>query len=234
MPESGSLAAALWVRMRIAELEGAYDFNRAEVRRLGRAFSLVTRETSLIVLDRIEDYVRYEIVPPTEMRADYQRMLASTAQQRTGERKSHLDNVVRMFAQKAAWWNRDFPKHREVKKEAAISVGAVAGNTSERALQERRETRADVRDLARTNGPAAQSAPQTPAMMAAKSMMAPTVYAPPAPGAAVPAETKVTSPTANAGTTSASIQLQKWQPDSPYTARLATGAPVHVPAPGYR
>ena len=223
---SGSLAAALWARMRIAELEGTFDFNRAEIRRLGRAFSLVTRETSLIVLDRIDDYVRYEIVPPTEMRADYQRMLANTAQQRTAERKSHLDNVVRMFTDKTAWWNRDFPKNREVKKEAAISVGAVAGNTSEHALQERRETRADVRDLARANGPAAaaQSAPQTPAVMAAKSMIAPPVYAPPAPSVAAPAKSKIASPAGNAGATSVSIQLQKWQPDSPYTARLRNAA----------
>ena len=52
----------MWARMRIAELEGEYDVNRAEIRRLGKAFGLVTRETSLIVLDRVEDYARYEIV----------------------------------------------------------------------------------------------------------------------------------------------------------------------------
>ncbi|MEO8384388.1 MAG: VIT domain-containing protein [Betaproteobacteria bacterium] len=224
---SSSLAAALWARMRIAELEGAFDFNRAEIRRLGRAFGLVTRETSLIVLDRIEDYVRYEIVPPTEMRADYQRMLTNAAQQRTAERKSHLDNVVRMFVEKTTWWNRDFPKSRPAKKEVAISMGAVAGNLGELSVHERQENRADVRDLATANAPTAapaSSAPQTPRVMAAKTMMAPPVYAPPASGVTAPAETKISLPPAKAGATSASIQLQKWQPDSPYAARLRNAA----------
>ena len=49
----------------------------AEIRRLGQRFGLVTRETSLIVLDRIEDYARYEIAPPAELRADYERVLAT-------------------------------------------------------------------------------------------------------------------------------------------------------------
>src|SRR5262249_3405112 len=43
----GALAAPLWARMRIEELEAERELNRGEIRRLGRAFRLVTRETSL-------------------------------------------------------------------------------------------------------------------------------------------------------------------------------------------
>ena len=180
---AGGLAAALWARMRIAELGAAFEFNRAEIRRLGRTFGLVTRETSLIVLDRTEDYARYKIVPPVELRADYQRLLATTAQQRTVERKSHLDNVVRMFIEKTAWWNRDFPKVRAVKQELKISAGAVAGQLVEQFATDRN---AGVR-----------------------------LMAPPAPAAKRVEASGQSSPT-----TTASIQLQKWQPDSPYAARL--------------
>ena len=210
---SGGLAAALWARMRIAELEAAFDFNRAEIRRLGRAFGLVTRETSLIVLDRIEDYVRYEIVPPAELRADYQRLLASTAQQRTVERKSHLDNVVRMFTEKTAWWNRDFPKVRPVKQEVKISAGTVAGLLQEQVAADRMDRNAEVRMIA----PAAMSAP-APAVAAPRERMVGATASNAPLGMA--AKRKENDTQSTIPTTTASIQLQKWQPDSPYATRL--------------
>jgi hypothetical protein len=52
----------------VAELEADYDDKRGEIRRLGKAFGLVTRETSLIVLDAVADYARFEIEPPTALR----------------------------------------------------------------------------------------------------------------------------------------------------------------------
>ena len=210
---SGSHAAALWARMRLAELEAAFDFNRAEIRRLGRTYALVTRETSLIVLDRIEDYVRYEIVPPAELRADYQLLLASTAQQRTTERKSHLDNVVRMLAEKTAWWNRDFPKVRPIKQEVKISAGAVAGQLQEQVAADRMDRNAEVRMMA----PATMSAPAPAVVAPRERMVGATATNAPLAMAAKRAEAGGQSATS---TTTASIQLQKWQPDSAYAARL--------------
>ncbi len=94
---AGNLAAGQWAQLRVAELEGEYQLNRAEIRRLGQRFKLVTRETSLIVLDRIEDYARFEIVPPAELGGDYERVSANIAQHRRGESRSHLENIVRLF-----------------------------------------------------------------------------------------------------------------------------------------
>ena len=79
---SGTSAATQWAQLRVAELEGEFELNRAEIRRLGNRFKLVTRETSLIVLDRIEDYARFEIAPPAELRADYERVMATMVWQR--------------------------------------------------------------------------------------------------------------------------------------------------------
>ncbi len=213
---SGSLAAALWARMRVAELEAVYEFNRAEIRRLSRAFGLVTRESSLIVLDRIEDYVRYEILPPAELRAEYQRLIASTAQQRMVERKSHLDNVVRMFTEKTGWWNRDFPKVLPVKKDVKISAATVVGQVRETASAERQDQRFEMRELAKSVAGAAPATAASPPMVAARANIAAPVNAPlAAPGAAPAAAQSAAAPS-----TTASIQLQKWQPDSPYAARL--------------
>lgn len=107
---AGSLAAGLWARLRIAELEAEHELNRAEILRVGKSFGVVTRETSLIVLDRVEDYARHEIVPPQELRAEYNRLIQTALQRRETDRRNHIEQVVRQFREKEAWWNREFPK----------------------------------------------------------------------------------------------------------------------------
>jgi hypothetical protein len=54
----------IWANIKIARLELEYEKNKAEITRLGKQFSIVTQNTSLLVLDRVEDYLEQEIVPP--------------------------------------------------------------------------------------------------------------------------------------------------------------------------
>jgi tetratricopeptide (TPR) repeat protein len=66
----------IWAQKKIAELDLDYERNRAELTELGRQFGIVTRNTSLIVLETIDDYVLYDIEPPAsepELRMEYQR-----------------------------------------------------------------------------------------------------------------------------------------------------------------
>jgi tetratricopeptide (TPR) repeat protein len=106
-----ALAASFWARARVAELEADYSVNRNEILRVGRSFGIVTRETSLIVLEFIQDYVRFEIEPPQELMAQYEQM-------RRGmniavlDRSRKIEQVVALFREKEAWWKRDFPRGR--------------------------------------------------------------------------------------------------------------------------
>ena len=64
----------IWAQKKIAELDLDYLTHRAELAELGRQFGIVTRNTSLIVLETAADYVRYGIQPPSaepELVADY-------------------------------------------------------------------------------------------------------------------------------------------------------------------
>jgi len=213
---AGSTAAIQWAQLRIHELEGEYRFNRAEIRRLGQRFRLVTRETSLIVLDRIEDYARYEIVPPPALRADYDRLLARATLQRRNERGAHLENIVRQFEEKISWWNREFPKdekrRQELKIGAAQNDAAAAGTV--RQLSERVDRMERRRDNAAVNAP-------VPAMAAPRDVQ---VMASPAAPAMSKAAADTATRASGQATTSATIRLQKWQPDSPYAARMRSAA----------
>ncbi|MDR1830654.1 MAG: TonB family protein, partial [Candidatus Fibromonas sp.] len=66
----------IWAQKKIAELDLNYEKNRSELMELGQQFGIVTRNTSLIVLETLSDYVLYGIEPPAtepELRAEYQR-----------------------------------------------------------------------------------------------------------------------------------------------------------------
>jgi tetratricopeptide (TPR) repeat protein len=105
-----TLAARRWAALKLAQLDTDYAANRAAIRRLGKQFHMVTRETSLIVLDQVEDYVRYEIAPSEAMRAEYERLLALKTAEDRAEHKHHIDEVVGKFESKQAWWEKSFPK----------------------------------------------------------------------------------------------------------------------------
>lgn len=129
-------AARLWASYRLAALEANHELKRAEIRRLGQRFGLATRETSLIVLDTVQDYVRYEIAPPAELQAEYARLRGEGEGKRKADSASHLDRIAKDFAAKIAWWERSFPKgkppapEREKKQIAAQGASNSRGNIS--------------------------------------------------------------------------------------------------------
>jgi Flp pilus assembly protein TadD len=204
-----AMVAALWARMKIEALEAQYDLNRAEIRRLGQRFRLVTRETSLIVLDRIEDYVRFEITPPAELLADYERQRQFVARQRGAEKSAHLENVVRRFQEKVTWWSRDFPKGDKPQPQQAVTpVQGASGR-----LQEM-----DRRDAPARN----QAAPAAPAMAVPESRLMQRQEAAKAGSRAAMADALQSA--AEPAATTATITLKKWEPDAPYATRMRNAA----------
>lgn len=109
------LAATWWAQNRLAELAADPRLHKTQIRNLGKRFGLVTPETSLLVLERIEDYVRHAIVPPAELRPVYDNLLARTTQQKKQADTQRMENLVRRFEARAAWWERDFPKGNQLK-----------------------------------------------------------------------------------------------------------------------
>lgn len=106
----GALAPLAWARLQLATLQTQEALHRGEIRRLSQAFGIVTRETSLIILDRAEDYARHDITPPPELAEAVAALRAQAQQLRRRDREAHLDRVAREFASKVQWWEREFPK----------------------------------------------------------------------------------------------------------------------------
>ncbi len=197
IPEPGesSLAALTWARLTLAQLDAERDLHRGKIRRLGRQFGLPTAETSLIVLDRVEDYAAYRIEPPPELKDDYERLLAGVDRQQAAEQSAHLEQVVQLFQAKQQWWERDFPKDTPPKPEEP--------------KKERRGFGAIVGDMLRS-----LSRPE-PAMEREAVMAAPA----PAPAPMAEAASATTADTGG-NDPAISIKLKKWTSDAPYIRRF--------------
>lgn len=107
---SHAMAARVWAAYKLHQLEADYELNRAAIRRLGTQFAMPTRETSLLVLERLEDYVRYEVQPPAELQAAFDALKRLRGGDLVQRRGSQLERVVVQLKQKMAWWQGSYPK----------------------------------------------------------------------------------------------------------------------------
>ncbi len=164
------VAALQWARLSLAALEGDAHANRERIRAIGQRFGLATRATSLIVLEQVADYARNAIEPPSELRPAYAQLVAQATKQRAASESARIEQVVRRFEARSAWWEREFPKDEPLKVVSkAGSIAGALGNAQE-AFGARSGSLADARvdELqARRQTPAAPLA--APAARAAES-----------------------------------------------------------------
>lgn len=107
--EAGAVnLARVWAQKKLGELDVQYDQNKELITFLGKQFSIVTRNTSLIVLETVNDYVRYEIEPPAELRSQYDQMIKQQLVQREGRLQLTLANALQQLNTLVTWWNRNF------------------------------------------------------------------------------------------------------------------------------
>jgi Ca-activated chloride channel homolog len=203
---AGSIAAQGWARLRIAALDAEYDVNRAEIRRLGAAFGIVTRETSLLILDRAQDYARFGVTPPAELAVEVATLRAQMKQTEQAGEKAQLDRVARLFEAKQAWWQREFPKGVPPRQLEAKDAAPIAGAVMQGSRREERARESAAR-------PAVMAAPSAaPATLALRDALSVDTAAPMRKSAGAPLDLSPAT----------TIRLRPARADAPYAARLRT------------
>ncbi len=127
------LAARAWAVLKLQQLAATADANRADIRRTSRDFGIATEQTSLLVLETVDDYVLHEIEPPAELRAEWEARRHAT-QRRGPAATQHREEILRLFQDRVAWWNKAFPRDKP-----KGGVKEAAGR-AEREAQERRHS----------------------------------------------------------------------------------------------
>lgn len=116
---SGSISK-LWAGKKIEELDLFPETNLDEITTLGLKYGIITRNTSLLVLDQLDDYLQYHILPPPgEMRKEYLANILKEEKDEKKEKEDHLKSVLQMFTERKIYWNTkfEFPKYDPPKKQ---------------------------------------------------------------------------------------------------------------------
>ena len=111
----------LWAQKKIANLEIQYEKNAEEIEVLGKKYGIVTPNTSLIVLEDLNDYILYDIIPPAELRAEFD--------------KIKKNQIASYFNDLSSWWKKDITyvkpkpiKPKKVRKRNTRTISDIQPN----------------------------------------------------------------------------------------------------------
>ena len=103
---------SLWAARKIENLSLDYKRNKKSIINLAKHYKILTKDMSLIVLDRVEDYVRYEILPPNELRKKYYALLKQKQNKKLYEKEQALISSIKLLQEQKVWYRKAFPKNK--------------------------------------------------------------------------------------------------------------------------
>lgn len=126
----------LWAQKKIANLDFEYAKNADEIELLGKKYGIITKNTSLIVLEDIRDYISYDIIPPAELRAEFDRIKKQEYDTTLAQEKSNWENIESYFKGLNIWWKKDIKYNGQkissnYKYKRAVQMGTGRGRASE-------------------------------------------------------------------------------------------------------
>ena len=212
-PKEGRLLATAWAANFIADHAADAENRREEFVQLGRRYGVASPVTSLIVLERLDQYLRYKIEPPKSMsfHDDWvKRRAAEDDPIAAAKAKSeHMSQLLNYWEERVKWWNDPIPPKRTPKSgvfdgvaASAAEDGAVALSAAAVAIEPRSVSRESR--MRRMSGTRNASEPALGEMRKATSA-APTPEA--------------------AGGSAASVKIAAWDPKTPYLKAIGAAAP---------
>lgn len=125
VPESlpaNELGERYWAHLRLQDLDLDFEANELQMTHLALDQGLVSRFTSLLVLDALDDYLKYDILPPKELQEAY--FKRKTNQEKTDKKEiaEHDEMVLSRWKEIKSWYATVY-KRRLPKKEDTTSVG---------------------------------------------------------------------------------------------------------------
>ncbi len=104
------LISRYWAQQKVAQLSIFQDKNHEQLAKIGQSFNLVTPNTSLLVLDNLQQYLTYHITPPRsrgEMYTQYQQQIKQQQEVAKKTDNQKLDHVLALWQEKVKWWEQE-------------------------------------------------------------------------------------------------------------------------------
>jgi TonB-dependent SusC/RagA subfamily outer membrane receptor len=131
--KGANLAKRMWAKEKLKSLLHQKEKNKNEIISLSKEYYLITDYTSMLILDRIEDYVQYKIEPPKELLAEYKKLLKERAefdafaQEEIEDRRAELPENYKEITD---WYQDSFPKKKKKKKQSTQTNNTNTQNTT--------------------------------------------------------------------------------------------------------
>ncbi len=226
----------IWAQKKLAELDFDSEKNKREIIELSKQHGIVTRNTSLIVLETVNDYVRYEITPPEELMDQYLRMMASKPKTASND-TSYRTGILAVRKDFLQWWNTKYDPNAKPPKEShkvsnvvnpSILASEDSGELAEFVVTtdygHRRESRRDMTgSVSQVEAEALHGAPSASVENALAGRVSGIRVS------SAESSSRRTSQQRNGdgssassvdGGGNASVQVQYWNPDVPYLSEL--------------
>ncbi len=131
----------IWAQKKLDHLVFNKEKNRNQIINLSKKQQLISPFTSLIVLDRVEDYVRYKIEPPKELQEEYKRLLAEQEDDFDTEEIEDLKkDLTAYYDAIKKWYAIDFKNEKPKKEKIKLVQNANSINTNNQISQENSRT----------------------------------------------------------------------------------------------
>lgn len=112
----------LWAAQKIKTLETDGVKNKKEIVKLGQKYSIITSYTSLAVLENAADYALYGIIPPKELKAQYDTIISAAEEEKKYKKRAALEDAVLQVQDIKDWWKKDYSQPKPVKALTAFGV----------------------------------------------------------------------------------------------------------------
>lgn len=102
-----------WASEKIKYLSKNKEDNRTEIVELSKNYKVISPFTSMLILDRIEDYVTHKIQPPKELLKEYKKLLATKIDDKK-ERYNHLkEDLFDGYNDYFSWYESKVKKNKK-------------------------------------------------------------------------------------------------------------------------
>lgn len=115
---STGLVPRFWAQQKIADLAALPEKNAEELLAIGKQFSMVTPNTSLLVLERVEQYLQHRVVPPKSHPDLYKQFIARIEQEgreKAQTEQAKIDRVLALWNQRVKWWETEYKVPKDFK-----------------------------------------------------------------------------------------------------------------------
>ena len=129
-PKEGRLLATAWAANRVADLAGNAEANKRELVEIGRRYGVASPVTSLIVLERLDQYLRYKIEPPKSLGFydEWKKRRAAEDDPIAAEREKaeHRRMLLQYWEERVTWWKNPIPPKQTPSSGLFASTAAAA------------------------------------------------------------------------------------------------------------